>query len=324
MKFKRRSRTAILVFSLFAIVGAGSYYSEKQIENSILEDYRFSAVDSNKLANLSVFPDDSPWRQDISTYPVHPKSDVYIRNMGKHSRLHPDFGTVWEGLPIGIPVTLAKGSEEKIYPVFKYKDESDPGPYPLSDDTLIEAGLDKHALLLDLDNLIVYELGEVKKDGNRWYAGAGAIFDLKSSKLRPLKWTSADAAGLSIFAGLVRYEEVYLKGRIDHALRFTVSKTRRGFILPATHYASFDSNPELPPMGLRLRLKSHINIENYPYSARVILAALQRYGMLLADNGSDLFLSGSPHPDWDMEELNSLKKITVADFEVVYTGPVIE
>ncbi len=273
--------------------------------------------------DFPIFPPDNPWNTDISGYPVHPSSDNYIASIGVDKGLHPDFGTVWEGGPNGIPYVLVSGDQPKVSVIFQYADESDPGPYPIPDDAPIEHGDDRHIIVVDTSNHLLYEVFDAHKTSQGWTAGSGAIFDLTSNKLRPDGWTSADAAGLPIFPGLVRYEEVQ-KGQIDHALRFTVSRTQQGYIHPATHYASDSANPNLPPMGLRVRLKADFDVSGFPPEVQVMLRALKKYGMFVADNGGDWFISGAPNENWDDEKLSTLSRVKGKDFEVVDTGPIIK
>ncbi len=224
---------------------------------------------------------------------------------------------------MGIPYVVVSGNQPKVPVSFEYPDESDGDAYPIPPDPPIEGGPksegDRHILMLDRDNWKLYELFSCypQEGGKRWKAGSGAIFDLKSNKLRPAGWTSADAAGLPILPGLVRYDEVMEQGEIRHALRFTVRRTRRGYVAPATHWASQSRDPNLPPMGMRVRLKASYDISRFPKPVQVILTCLKTYGMLLADNGSDWFVSGSPHPKWDDEALSTIKRVKGRDLEVV-------
>jgi hypothetical protein len=204
----------------------------------------------------------------------------------------------------------------------EYGDESDPGPYPIPPDAPVEGGSDRHVLVVDTDNCMLYELYHAEYNGVGWDAGSGVVFDLLSNRLRPETWTSADAAGLPIFPGLARYDEV-ASGEIRHALRFTVQRTRRGYIHPATHWASNSDDPNLPPMGLRLRLRADYDISGYRGQARVILEALKRYGMIVADNGTSWFITGASDPRWDDDDLNQLKSVPGDAFEAVYTGEII-
>jgi hypothetical protein len=272
------------------------------------------------------FPDDNPWNTPVDQTPVDPNSDALIASIGVGAALHPDFGAAYNGGPFGIPYVVIDSTMPRVPVSFDYADESDPGPYPIPGNAPIEGGAgstgDRHVLVLDRDRWILYELFAAYPAGAGWHAGSGAVFDLGSNALRPAGWTSADAAGLPIFPGLVRYDEVVEGGAIRHALRFTAQHTRRGYIAPARHFASGDTSQTRPPMGMRVRLKASVDISQYPASARVILQALRTYGMILADNGSNWFLSGAPDQRWNDTELNALKRITGSDFEVVQMGPV--
>jgi hypothetical protein len=276
--------------------------------------------------DCQILPSNNPWNTDISGYPVHANSDDFIDNIGRGQHVHPDFGTVWNGAPIGIPYVLVSGSQPKVPVSFDYADESDPGPYPIPPNAPIEGGPnssgDRHVLVIDNDACVLYETfySWPQNGGASWEAGSGAIFNLSSNDLRPDTWTSADAAGLPIFPGLVRYEEVVEQGVIDHALRFTVQQTQRAFIHPATHYASNSTDPNRPPMGLRLRMKDSYNCDWASDEAQVVCDALKKYGMFVADNGSDWYISGAPDPRWDDDALGDLKSITGDAFEVIETG----
>lgn len=284
------------------------------------------AASAPTIDGCQVFPADNPWNTDISGNPVHPNSANFIASIGADTGLHEDFGTVWQGAPSGIPYCIVPGDQPKLSVTFDYPDESDPGPYPVPDDPPIEGGPDaegdRHILMVDVDNATLYELFHSFKTEDGWRAGSGAIFDLTSNDLRPLGWTSADAAGLPIFPGLVRYDEVVEKGEVNHALRFTCRRTQRGYILPATHFASPSKDPNLPPMGLRLRLKADYDISGFPPEAQVILTALKKYGLILADNGGDWFISGAPDMRWNTDNLTTLRRVKGSDFEVVDTGPI--
>jgi hypothetical protein len=281
------------------------------------------------LGGRRLFPDDNLWNQDISREPVDPNSAALIASIGLDKKLHPDFGSVYRGVPWGIPYVVVSGNQPKVPVTFDYDGESDPSPYPIPPDAPIEGGPkakgDRHVLVLDRDNWKLYELWAAypKNRGQSWHAGSGAIFDLNSNELRPRGWTSADAAGLPILAGLVRFDEVMEQKEIRHALRFTVTKTRRAFVAPATHYASTRTDEHLPPMGMRVRLKANYDISQFPPSARVILTALKKYGMFVADNGGDWFLSGAPDPRWNHDDIETLKRVKGRDFEVVRMGEVV-
>lgn len=281
------------------------------------------------LRDFTPFPADNPWNQDISAAPVDPSSDAILAFIGKTTGLHADFGAgLWQGAPIGIPyVVVASSAQAKVPVTFgAYGDESDPGPMPIPATAPVEGGAtstgDRHVLVMDRDTCVLYELynAHLQADGG-WTADSTAVWDLKSNALRPYGWTSADAAGLPVFAGLARYDEV-ASGAITHALRFTVPTSRKAFVLPATHWASSTTNASAPPMGLRVRLKAGVDISAYPPQARVILAALKRYGMILADNGSAWYLSGAPDDRWDNTQLATLSGIHGSDLEVVQMGTV--
>jgi hypothetical protein len=272
-----------------------------------------------------VFPKDNHWNLRVDKLPVLPNSDAMVRGIGADDTLHPDFGSgTYEGRPIGIPFTTVSRKQKRVPVSFEYDDESDRGPYPIPRTAPIEGGPssdgDRHVIVVDRDRCVLYELyAAYPRDGGAsWRAGSGAIFNLRSNRVRPAGATSADAAGLAILPGLARYEEVKV-GKIDHALRFTVSRTRRAYIYPARHFASSNTDPDLPAMGQRLRLKASFDTSGYPRQARVVLGALKRYGMIVADNGSDWFISGAPSKGWDNDELNALKRVEGSNFEVVDT-----
>jgi hypothetical protein len=268
-----------------------------------------------------VLPATSVWNRAVNRLPVRKDSQAIVRSIGSGLNLHADFGSgLWDGGPIGIPVTVVGGSEPKSSVDFLYEDESDPGPYPIPPDVAIEGGPDadgdRHAILVDRDSCTLYELFDLHP---AWSAGSGAIWRMRSNGLRPAGWTSADAAGLPILPGLARYDEV-ARGRIDHALRFTVRRSRRAYVYPARHFASSLTDRRLPPMGLRLRLRANFPVARYPYQARVVLRALQRYGMIVADNGSSWYVSGVPDPRWDNDQLHTLHRVRGSDFRVVDTS----
>jgi hypothetical protein len=273
-----------------------------------------------------VFPKNNPWNQRVDRLPVHPNSDAIVRSIGAGETMHADFGSgLYDGGPIGIPfVTVGKG--RKRVPVsFDYASESNRGPYPIPPNTPIEGGReadgDRHVIVVDRSRCRLYELFAAypQNGGASWSAGSGAVWNLRSNRLRPRGWTSADAAGLPILPGLARYDEVK-RGRIDHALRFTASQTRRAFIYPARHFASDLTDPDLPAMGQRVRLKRGYDISRFPRQTRIVLRALKRYGMILADNGAPWFVSGAPHPGWNNDHLHSLHGVPGSAFEVVDTS----
>lgn len=277
------------------------------------------------LHGKQILPPDDAWNHDVSKDPVDPHSLEIIKSIGSEKSLHPDFGTVWKGVPNGIPYVVVSGLQPKVTVSFTdYPEESDPGPYPVPENAPIEGGAksdgDCHVLVIDRDHWLLYEMWHASKvdNGKSWKAANGAVFDLnKKIPQRPQGYTSADAAGLPIFPGLVRYDELTEQGCIQHALRFTVRKSRRAYVPPATHFASNSQSPELPPMGMRVRLKASFDISGYPEQAKVILNALKKYGMILADNGGDWFLSGAPDPRWNEKELYSLQHVKGSDFEVI-------
>lgn len=266
----------------------------------------------------SFFPPDNVWNVPVDDLPVDPNSDSYVNTIGPEATMHADFGSgTWEGHPIGIPYTVVDGSQPKVGVSFDYDTESDPGPYPIPPDALIEGGSDRHVLILDRDHCVLYELFDAwpQPDGT-WQAGSGAVFDLQSHALRPDGWTSADAAGLPILPGLVRYEEV-AAGEIRHALRFTVPQTRRAYLWPARHFASALTGAQFPYMGQRFRLKASFDISGFAPPVQVILKALKKYGMFLADNGSSWYLSGVPNEKWDNDQLHQLHRVPGSAFEAV-------
>ncbi|MDE2126554.1 MAG: hypothetical protein KGJ62_08190 [Armatimonadetes bacterium] len=270
---------------------------------------------------LQVFPPDNAWNTPVTDAPVDPLSALYISTIGADTPLHPDFGTVWDGAPLGIPYIYVHSSQPKVPVTFTYNDESDPGPYPIPDNAPIEGGPnsdgDRHVLVIDVDSHILYELYNARKTSDGWSADSGAIYHLDSNKLRPAGWTSADAAGLPIFPGLVRYDELERDKAIRHALRFTCQHTQRAYVYPARHFASKSSNPSLPPMGMRVRLRADFDTSSFSSKPRIILKALKEYGMFLADNGGNWFLSGAPDPRWSDEVLHTLTRVHGRDFEVI-------
>jgi hypothetical protein len=268
----------------------------------------------------AVFPKTNAWNKRVDALPVAPDSDAIIRSIGADVGLHPDFGSgKYQGGRIGIPFDVVTKKTPRSRVTFDYADESDKGPYPIPRTVHVESGSDRHALLVDRDGCKLYELYALTRTPRGWHAGSGAIWSLSSNRLRPAGWTSADAAGLPIFPGLARYDEV-ARGVIDHALRFTVERTRCAYISPARHYASSLTDSDLPPMGLRVRLKASFDVAGFPKQARVVLTALKRYGMLVADNGSSWYISGAPDPRWSNDDLHALGRVKGSDFEVVQTG----
>jgi hypothetical protein len=272
-----------------------------------------------------VFPAANPWHEKISKLPVSPLSSAYIASIGTGIDLHPDFGS---NLTYGIPYAVVPATQPKVAIHFTaYGDQSDKGPYPIPAGAPVEGGAsstgDRHVLVVQSGACKLYELysAQPNADGS-WNAGSGAVFNLRSNKLRPNGWTSADAAGLPIFAGLIRYDEIK-RGYIDHAIRFTAPQTQAGFIHPATHFASSSTNPDLPPMGLRLRLKASFDIAHFPRVARIILQAMKTYGLILADNGSPWYFQGATDPRWNDNALDTLKSVPGSAFQAVQTGPIL-
>jgi hypothetical protein len=271
--------------------------------------------------DCEIFPASSVWNKRVDNLPRHKRSRKIVKKIGADLHVHADFGEgEWDGGPIGIPVTVVGGSQPTSWVDFHYDEESDPGPYPIPPDVAIEGGPaaagDRHAIIVDRDSCTLYELFDLHP---AWDAGSGAIWNLGSNAMRPRGWTSADAAGLPILPGLARHDEV-ARGVIDHALRFTVRRSRRAFVYPARHFASSSTNRNLPPMGLRLRLRAKFPVASYPRQARVILRALKRYGMIVADNGSSWYISGVPDEGWSNDQLHSLHRVRGSDFRVVDTS----
>ncbi|HEY2938069.1 MAG TPA: hypothetical protein VGJ25_15810 [Gaiellaceae bacterium] len=271
--------------------------------------------------NCPIFPAGNPWNQRVDTLPVAANSAQIIQSIGPGTGLHADFGSgLYNGSMIGIPFNVVPGTQPKQrIKRFEYADESDKGPYPIPTRPKIEGGSDRHVLIVDKDTCTLYELGGMQRSDGGWTAWAGAIWSLRSNRLRPEGWTSADAAGLPILAGLARWDDLALGG-IHHALRFTVERTRRAYIYPARHYASDLTDPSLPPMGLRVRLKASFDVSRFPPQSRAVLQALKTYGMMVADNGSNWYISGAPSSHWSNDDLHALGRVKGSDFEVVDTS----
>jgi hypothetical protein len=279
-----------------------------------IEAARASAVP--RIAGCALFPADNPWRRDISHAPLSGHSAAWVRSIGRSVHLHPDFGS---NPSYGIPLTQVPADQRPVRIRFTaYGDESDPGPYPIPHTAKVEAGSDHHVLVASA-NCHLYELYGARRTSDGWAAASGAVFNLRSDRLRPDGWTSADAAGLPISAGLVRPAEV-ASGHIDHALRFTVDRTQRGYIHPATHQAGSTTSAGVPPMGARFRLKASFPLRGYTGAARVILVCLKKYGMFVADNGSNWYLTGANWRGWNDNNLDQLKRVPGSAFQAVYTG----
>jgi hypothetical protein len=278
---------------------------------------------SPMIGGCRVLPADNAWNSKVDSLPVRNNSSALISNISATRNLHPDFGG---GGQYGIPNIVVPASEPKRAMHWTaYGDEADPGPYPIPPNAPVEGAPatdgDRHVLVLQKGTCHLYELYRGFWRGNHWDADVGVNWNLSSNALRPMGWTSADAAGLPILPGLVRYDEV-AAGHIDHAVRFTVPISQKGYILPATHYASSSTNPNLPPMGLRVRLKASYSLSRFHGQSLVILKALKTYGMIVADNGSPWFITGAADPRWNDDDLNQIKSVPGTAFEAVDTGPV--
>ncbi len=278
-----------------------------------------------RIAGCQVLPADNPFNQRVDKLPVAADSARLIAAIGIGDPVHPDFGTRYAGAPNGIPYTVVGAHVRRVLVRFQYASESDGGRYPLPRGVAIEGGPrstgDRHVIVLDRSTCTDYELYDARphNGGSYWTAGSGAIFHLDSDHLRPAGWTSADAAGLPILPGLARYDED-AAGAIDHALRFTAPCTAPRYVYPARHEASTCSGPNLPPMGLRVRLKGSVDISHLPRQARIVATALKLYGLILADNGSPWYISGAPSPHWNDDALHQLDKLRGRDFQVVDTS----
>jgi hypothetical protein len=283
------------------------------------DSWRSSATFSGVIGGCPMFPANNIWNTPINNLPVHARSDQWVNTIGRNTGFHMDFGSgTWDGGPIGIPYNIAGSSVGKVPVSFYYPGESDTGPYPIPGNPLIEYGSDHHILIVENGTCTLYELYDASYSAGAWHAGSGAIWNLNSNALRTDTWTSADAAGLPILPGLVRYDEI-MSGEITHALRFTAANTN-GYIWPARHRtANNPGAPQIPPMGARFRLKASYNISGYPPAMQVILQAMKTYGIILADNGSNWYVSGAPDPRWDNDMLHLLDDLTGDDFEAVDT-----
>jgi hypothetical protein len=309
--------------TLAAVVLLGLAASAQNLPCNVMS----TGIDAS-LNGYVLFPSDNLWNQNISQAQVDPNSDNIINFIGTTVPLHPDFGSgLYDGQSIGIPYDVVPGSTNGVTIHFTaYGDESDPGPMPIPPNAPIEGAPnpgngDRHVLVLDQGSCWLYELYSSyrNKDGS-WSAASAAVWDMLSDEQRPYTWTSADAAGLPVFAGLVRYDEV-ASGQILHALRFTLQNSEEAFTPPASHWAPTSSNQYAAPMGMRLRLKASVNISGFSAASQVILTALKNYGMIMADNGSSMFLTGAPDPRWNNNDLGNLKSLPASDFEVVLIDP---
>ncbi len=293
----------------------------------IAADAPFPLGPNANLGGRLLLPPNDEWNRDISRDPVDPASATLIASIGAEKPLHADFGLVWKGQPAGIPYLVVDGKQPRVPVEFEYKNESDPGPYPIPANAPIEGGADangdRHVLILDRDNAMLYELWSAfpLDGGKRWKAGSGAIFNLRNPKPRTAGWTSSDAAGLPVLPGLARFDEIGERHELKHALRFTVVKSRRGYVAPATHFASRSNDPKLPPMGMRVRLRADFDTSKFPPTARALLDGMKRYGIILADNGGDWFISGAPDERWRWDEIEPIRQVKGHDLEVVKMGP---
>jgi len=318
---RSRSRLALALTAVASIVFALPAASTS-FPSSRAGAARARAALSPREYGCPIFPANNPLNRDVSGAPVDPNSANYIASIGLSGHLHPDFGT---NPSYGIPYTVVGSQQPKVPITFtEFGEESEPGPYPIPANAPVEgageAG-DRHVLVLQRGACKLYELYSAARRGAGWDAGSGAVFNLRSNALRPEGWTSADAAGLPIMPLLVRFPEVRA-GRIDHALRVTVASTQRGYIHPATHFASASSDPKLPPMGLRLRLKASFSLAGFYGESLIVLRALKRYGLIVADNGSSWYITGAPDRRWHDEDLEQIKRVPGSAFEAVQSGAI--
>lgn len=263
------------------------------------------------MGGCTAFPANNVWNARIDKLPVDSRSGSYVGTIGASNPLHPDYGTAY-----GLKINYVNGSQAKVPVSFVYAGESDRGPYPIPPNVAIQGPPDRHAVVVDTTHCTDYELYGLQKLSSGWQAGSGAIFPLTSNTLRPAGWTSADAAGLPMLPGLVRYEEI-LSGHINHAIRFTAPQSRAAYIWPARHYASSLTGAQYPPLGQRFRLKANYDISSFPPHVQVILKALKEYGMILADNGGAWFITGTLDSRWNDSEMHAMTRVIGADFEAV-------
>src|SRR5688572_20872529 len=316
--YSRRKATAIMIVLIICLCYQSIIIIPVQAEH--LQPQNKTTVLSTNIGGCSLFPENNVWNTPVDDLPVHTRSDQWVNAIGRNTGFHMDFGSgTWDGGPIGIPYNIVGSGVPKVAVSFYYPGESDPGPYPIPNSPLIEHGSDHHILIVDNSTCTLYELYDASYSGGTWHAGSGAIWNLNSNALRTDTWTSADAAGLPILPGLVRYDEI-VSGEINHAIRFTAENTNR-YIWPARHLTSNNPNTlYIPPMGARFRLKASFNVSNYPPEIQVILNAMKTYGIILADNGSDWYVSGVPDERWDNDMLHLLDDLTGNDFEAVDTS----
>jgi hypothetical protein len=278
------------------------------------------------IGGCQIFPANNPWNADVSRYPVDPHSDAYLESMfASTTNLHADFGTNPDW---GFPFVVVPPTQKRVPVSFLYASSSNPGPYPIPPNAPIEGGRqstgDRHVIVLQSVVCKLFEMFHAypQDGGMRWQAISGAVFALNTNKLRPNGWTSADAAGLPLLPCMIRYDEI-VAGVINHAMCFTAAQTQRGFIHPATHFASNSNDPKLPPMGLRLRLKASFDLSRYHGQALTILIALKKYGMFLDQNGTNFYVQGTSDPRWSNADLDQLKTVPGTALEAVQTGPIL-
>jgi hypothetical protein len=321
----RACLSLVLLFGLVLLTPPGSGRSAPANPPPLvyLPLVKTALLSGPSIAGCPIFPDNNVWNAPVDHLPVDPNSDAYIQSSGRDTHFHADFGSgLWDGGPIGIPYAVVPAGQSLVPVSFDYAGESDPGGYPIPANPPVEGGPnatgDRHILLVQQGTCKLYELfAAYPGSGGGWTAGSGAIYDLRSNLLRPDTWTSADAAGLVILPGLARYDE-FASGQIRHALRFTAQNTRNRHIWPARHDASSKTSLSLPPMGQRFRLKSFFDISAYSPQQQVFLKALKTYGMILADNGSNWYVSGAPDERWDNDFLHGLfDHLYGRDFEAV-------
>ena len=329
MKFKKAGAIIVLLLSILACnsqISVDSTSTPAVIEpqpttipDEVVTTEPTTSSSGPALASCPMFPADNYWNTPVDSLPTHPQSDSWIESIGPAEEFHMDFGSgEWDGGPIGIPFNIVAGSTvPKVGFEFYYPDESDAGPYPIPENPQREYGSDHHILVVDTDTCMLYEVFDASFDSGQWSGGGGAIFDLNSNALRPDTWTSADAAGLPILPGLVRYDEIEA-GAIKHALRFTAEETA-GYVWPGRHLTA-DPDDNIPPLGARFRLTADYDISGFPPEMQIILQAFKTYGIVLADNGSDWYVSGAPDERWDNDMLHLLDVLTGNDFEVVDTS----